>query len=167
MCAWVALNIVIFGLIDLAKKNVSSTIPEVSCRRNSVVSRFFVQNSAYIFQLQNWWIVEGRCMVFSCFSSRMFSEKQMTTELLILEPVKMWNSYKILFYKLELFWEVSHSKRWPIDHGELCVELKASNAKKVIFIILTYCGGQNDKRKNSQKYFVLAIPGYTINSCGV
>ena len=32
-----------------------------------------------------------------------------------------------------------------IDQGPLYVELKASNAKKDIFIILTYCGGQNDK----------------------
>ena len=51
-------------------------------------------------------------------------------------------------------------KRWPIDQGPLYAELKASNAKKDIFIILTYCGGQNDYRKNSQKYYALAIPGY-------
>ena len=101
MSAWVALNIVIFGLIDLAKKNVSSIISEVSCHKNSVVSRFFIQNSTYIFQLQICWIVEGGCMVFSCFSSRMCSEIQMTAELLKLEPLKMLNSFK-MFFLLEI-----------------------------------------------------------------
>ena len=80
MCAWVALNIVIFGLIDLAKKKVSSIISEVRCRKNSLVSRFSVQNSTCIFQLQISLIVEG-WMVFSCYSLRMCSEKQMTAKL--------------------------------------------------------------------------------------
>ena len=53
--------------------------------------------------------------------------------------------HKNFFCNLELFWKVSHSNQWPTDQGPLYVEIQASNVKKDIFIILTYCGGQNDK----------------------
>ena len=66
-------------------------------------------------------------MVLSCFSSKMCSEKKVTAELLKLEPLKRLNSFKIFFYKLELFWRYPIVSDGQLTRGHsLYVELKVS-----------------------------------------